>query len=91
MIHVVDKFILELEEQLKDKEIHIVTTLAAKKYLASEGYSKEMGARVMRRVIQEKVKTPLAEEVLFGALKSGGVCTIDFKSKKLHFSYSGKA
>ena len=91
MIHVVDKLILELEEQLKDKEIHIVTTLAAKKYLASEGYSKEMGARVMRRVIQEKVKTPLAEEVLFGALKSGGVCTIDFKSKKLHFSYSGKA
>lgn len=90
MIHVVEKMIRELEEQLKEKEIRIVATLNAKKYLATQGYSKEMGARVMRRVIAEQIKTPLSEEVLFGALKSGGVCTIDFKSKKLHFSYSGK-
>ena len=90
MIHVVEKMIFELEEQLKDKEIRIVATSAAKKYLAAEGYSKEMGARVMRRVIAEQIKTPLSEEVLFGALKLGGVCTIDLKAKKLHFSYSGK-
>ena len=49
-----------------------------------------MGARVMKRVIAEEIKTPLADEVLFGALKHGGVCTIDVKSQKLHFSYSGK-
>ncbi len=90
MIYVVEKMIRELEEQLKDKEIRIVATNAAKKYLAAEGYSKEMGARVMRRVIAEQIKTPLSEEVLFGKLKQGGVCTIDFKSKKLQFSYSGK-
>lgn len=89
MIHVVEKLLGELSDQLKDKHVEIVATTAAKKYLASEGYSKEMGARVMRRVIQEKIKTPLSEEVLFGKLKNGGVCKIDFKSQKLLFSYSG--
>ena len=89
MINVVEKLLNELTEQLKDKKVEIVATLAAKKQLASEGYSKEMGARVMRRVIQEKIKTPLAEEVLFGKLKNGGVCKIDYKSKKLVFKYSG--
>lgn len=89
MINVVEKLLNELTEQLKDKKVEIVATPAAKKYLASEGYSKEMGARVMRRVIQEKIKTPLSEEVLFGKLKNGGVCKIDYKSQKLVFSYSG--
>ncbi len=89
MVNIVEKLLNELSEQLKDKNVKVVATLAAKKQLASEGYSKEMGARVMRRVIQEQIKTPLAEEVLFGKLKNGGVCTIDVKSKKLLFSYSG--
>lgn len=89
MINVVEKLLGELTEQLKDKKVEIVASLAAKKYLASEGYSKEMGARVMRRVIQEQIKTPLSEEVLFGKLKNSGVCKIDFKSKKLVFEYSG--
>jgi len=89
MINVVEKLLGELTEQLNDKQVTIEATMAAKKYLASEGYSKEMGARVMRRVIQEQIKTPLSEEVLFGKLKNGGVCKIDYKSKKLVFSYSG--
>ena len=89
MINVVEKLLGELTEQLKDKNVEIVASLAAKKYLATEGYSKEMGARVMRRVIQEQIKTPLSEEVLFGKLKNGGVCKIDYKAKKLVFSYSG--
>ena len=89
MIHVVEKLLHELEEQLYDKHIRIVATLAAKKHLAEIGYSKEMGARVMRRVVGEQIKTPLSEEILFGKLKRGGVCTIDFKAKKLHFTYRG--
>lgn len=89
MIHVVEKLLHELEEQLHDKHIRIVATLAAKKHLAEIGYSKEMGARVMRRVVGEQIKTPLSEEILFGKLKRGGVCTIDFKAKKLHFTYRG--
>ncbi len=46
-----------------------------------------MGARVMKRVIQDLIKTPLSEEVLFGKLKNGGVCKIDYKAKKLVFEY----
>ena len=90
MILVVEKLLQELEDQLNDKHVHIEATLEAKKYLATKGYSKEMGARVMKRVIAEEIKTPLADEVLFGTLKHGGVCTIDIKSQKLYFSYSGK-
>jgi len=89
MIHVVEKLLRELEEQLHDKHVRIEATMEAKKYLAEQGYSKEMGARVMRRVMGEQIKTPLSEEILFGRLKSGGVCTIDFKAKKLHFTYRG--
>ena len=89
MIHVVEKLLGELEEQLHDKHIRIIATLSAKKYLAEEGYSKEMGARVMRRVVGEQIKTPLSEEILFGKLKHGGVCTIDVKAKKLYFTYRG--
>lgn len=89
MIHVVEKMLKELEAQLSDKHIRIEATLAAKKYLAEQGYSKEMGARVMRRVIAEQIKTPLSEEILFGKLKNGGVCAIDMKSKALHVTYRG--
>ena len=88
MILVVEKMLAELSEQLNDKHVSVDATIAAKKYLAQEGYSKEMGARVMRRVIQEHIKTPLSEEVLFGALKNGGVCHIDYASNKLVFTYS---
>lgn len=87
MISIVDKQLGELMEQLKDKKVTIEASLSAKKYLADEGYSKEMGARVMKRVIQDLIKTPLSEEVLFGKLKNGGVCKIDYKAKKLVFEY----
>jgi ATP-dependent Clp protease ATP-binding subunit ClpA len=89
MIKVVEKMLNELSDQLKDKKVAIKATPAAKKYLAEIGYSKEMGARVMRRVIQEQIKTPLSEEVLFGRLKNGGECLIDYKAKKLVFRYDG--
>ncbi|MDX1808832.1 MAG: ATP-dependent Clp protease ATP-binding subunit ClpA [Sulfurospirillaceae bacterium] len=87
MISIVQKMIDELENQLKDKKIKIVLTLAAKKYLAKEGYSSDMGARVMRRVIQEKIKTPLSDEILFGKLKNGGTVSIDYKKQNLTFKY----
>lgn len=89
MISIVEKLLSELEEQLKDKNITIKASDSAKKELANEGYSKDMGARVVKRVIQERIKTPLSEEVLFGALKNGGVCRIDFKNKKFTFNFNG--
>ncbi len=87
MIPIVQKMIDELEAQLKDKKITIKVSLAAKKYLAKEGYSADLGARVMRRVIQEKIKTPLSDEILFGKLKKGGTLSIDYKKNALTFQY----
>jgi ATP-dependent Clp protease ATP-binding subunit ClpA len=69
---VVDKLIVELEAQLEKNEVTIELEPAARAWIAERGYDKSMGARPMARVIQEHIKRPLAEELLFGALKQGG-------------------
>ncbi|WP_339614904.1 ATP-dependent Clp protease ATP-binding subunit ClpA [uncultured Gilvimarinus sp.] len=69
---VVDKFLTELQSQLDEKKVTLDVTEAARKWLAEHGYDEKMGARPMARLIQEKVKKPLAEAVLFGELASGG-------------------
>src|SRR5690554_471059 len=68
----VDKFVSELEFQLSDRDVHIVLSPAARDLVAAEGYDELLGARPLARVIQEKVKRPLAEEILFGRLQYGG-------------------
>lgn len=88
MVFVVEKLLTQLEEQLKEKNIKIEATSRAKKYLAEKGYSKELGARVMQRVISDEVKTPLSDEILFGKLKNGGIVKIDYKKKALEFEYT---
>ena len=88
MIFVVEKILDQLEEQLKEKNIKIEATSRAKKYLAEKGYSQELGARVMQRVISDEVKTPLSDEILFGKLKNGGTVSIDYKKKALAFEFS---
>lgn len=70
--HVVDKFIIELEAQLESKRVTIEVDEAGKRWLAERGYDPKMGARPMARVIQEHIKRPLADELLFGRLASGG-------------------
>jgi ATP-dependent Clp protease ATP-binding subunit ClpA len=70
--HVVDKFILELEAQLADKHVTVELDAAAKAWLARHGHDPAMGARPMARLIQDKVKKPLADELLFGKLANGG-------------------
>ncbi|MDO3382059.1 ATP-dependent Clp protease ATP-binding subunit ClpA [Gilvimarinus algae] len=74
---VVDKFLTELQTQLDEKKVTLEVTEAARKWLALHGYDEKMGARPMARLIQEKVKKPLAEAVLFGELSSGGVVAVD--------------
>ena len=69
---VVDKFILQLEAQLADRNVTIELTDEAREWLVKNGYDEAMGARPMARVIQTQIKTPLADEVLFGRLKGGG-------------------
>ena len=73
---VVDKFILQLEAQLADRNVNVELTDEARKWLVEHGYDEAMGARPMARVIQQKIKTPLADEVLFGKLKNGGTVRI---------------
>jgi len=80
---VVEKFILELEMQLEDRGVHIKMTPAAKAFIAEKGYDKHFGARPLKRVIQEEIKKPLADELLFGRLVEGGEVKIGFKNKSL--------
>ncbi len=90
MIHIVEKQLAELEMLLSDKGVTIEATKAAKEYLADKGYSDTLGARVMSRVIQDEVKTPLTDEVLFGKLRDGGVVELDIEDDKLILHYKSE-
>jgi len=79
IIQVVDKFILQLEAQLMDRNVHIELTPEAADWLAEKGYDDRMGARPLARVIQEHIKKPLAEELLFGKLTKGGLVRVMVK------------
>ena len=87
---VVDKFIVELQVQLDEKGVSLEITKDAKKWMASNGYDKAMGARPMARLIQEQLKKPLANELLFGELTQGGVARVAVKKDKLVINYESK-
>ncbi len=82
---VVDKFILQLELQLAEQNVHIQFDSEARAWLGERGYDKLYGARPMARLIQEKVKQPLAEELLFGKLANGGEVQVVIKENALSF------
>jgi ATP-dependent Clp protease ATP-binding subunit ClpA len=89
---VVRKFILQLEAELSDPNVMIELTDEPREWLVKKGYDESMGARPMARVIQAQIKTPLADEVLFGRLKGGGVVKVvvtadESGAKKLSFVY----
>jgi ATP-dependent Clp protease ATP-binding subunit ClpA len=87
---VVDKFIFELEAILADKNVTLTLEADARIWLAEHGYDEKMGARPMARLIQEAVKKPLAEDLLFGRLVDGGHVRIYVEDDKLAFSVEGK-
>ncbi len=77
ILRVVDKFLMQLEEQLHEKKVEVVFTDALKDYLAEHGFDPHMGARPMARLIQDTIRSALADELLFGRLANGGKVTVD--------------
>jgi len=87
---VVDKFMFEFEGQLEEKGVTLEVDTEARTWLAMRGYDPTMGARPMARIIQENIKKPLAEELLFGKLANGGHIRITVKDDSLHFEMESK-
>lgn len=85
---VVNKFLMELENQLVDKKVDIEVTTKAKEWLSSNGYDDKLGARPISRLINDKIKKPLANEILFGKLEGGGKVVVDIKNDELDFTFS---
>ena len=88
---VVDKFVIQLEQQLSDRHVTISLTDRAREWLAVEGYDELYGARPLARVIQDKIKKPLAEELLFGDLQDGGAVIVDIENGKATFQAEAAA
>lgn len=84
---ITQKMLDEISASLKDKKVAIKADMKAKRYLWEKGYSKEFGARNLKRVIQDEISTKLSEEILFGKLKNGGILNIGVKDDKLAFKF----
>ncbi|SMX38161.1 ATP-dependent Clp protease ATP-binding subunit ClpA [Maliponia aquimaris] len=89
IMQVVEKFVLQLEAQLLDRNVTIELTKPAAEWLADKGYDDKMGARPLGRVIQEHIKKPLAEELLFGKLTKGGIVKVSMRDGKLVLDLDG--
>ena len=89
ILQVVEKFVLQLEAQLMDRNVSIELSRPAAEWIADRGYDSKMGARPLGRVIQEHIKKPLAEELLFGKLLKGGLVKVGVKDGKLDLQMSG--
>ena len=88
----VDKFLIQLEEQLHEKKVEAVFTDALKNHLAEHGFDPLMGARPMARLIQDTIRSALADELLFGRLSSGGHVTVDLgKDNKVTLVFEEEA
>ncbi len=88
MEQIVDKFIRELSKQLAEKNVKIEITEAARKLLAEKGFDPAFGARPLARVLEETVKRPLTDELLFGALENGGTATVDAEGGEVAMRYA---
>jgi ATP-dependent Clp protease ATP-binding subunit ClpC len=90
MLRIVDKFVEELKVQLRENKVKVKLTDAGRKALAEEGYDPAFGARPLARVIEEQVKRPLTDELLFGRLEGGGTLTIDAEGGKIALRFEEK-
>jgi ATP-dependent Clp protease ATP-binding subunit ClpA len=92
ILRVVDKFLMQLEEQLHEKKVDISFTPALREYLADRGFDPQMGARPMSRLIQDTIRSALADELLFGRLASGGRVAVDIDGEgKVRLDFAEEA
>ncbi len=91
ILQIVDKFVCDLQVQLDKKQVVMELSPTARQWLADKGYDPAMGARPMGRVVQEQLKKPLANEILFGRLVSGGEVRVDLLNDELTFDYQESA
>jgi ATP-dependent Clp protease ATP-binding subunit ClpA len=91
ILRVVDKFLMQLEEQLHEKKVDAIFTDALKAHLAKHGFDPLMGARPMARLIQDTIRSALADELLFGRLANGGKVTVDVKDGKVGLEFEEEA
>ena len=91
ILRVVDKFLMQLDEQLHEKKVDAIFTDALKDYLADNGFDPLMGARPMARLIQDTIRSALADELLFGKLANGGKVTVDVKDGKVALEFAEEA
>ena len=84
MMKIVGKFLVELKDMVKDKDIALTITDDTLDYLVDKGFDPKMGARPLQRVIDKDIKRKLAREMLFGKLKNGGSLTIDYRNKEIY-------
>ena len=90
MEQIVDKFVLQLEQQLAERHVAITLTDEARAWLAKKGYDPVFGARPLARVVQKEIRDPLTDQILFGALEHGGTVTIGAADNQLTFAYEGR-
>jgi ATP-dependent Clp protease ATP-binding subunit ClpA len=90
MEEIVEKFVLQLEQQLAERRVAITLTPEARAWLAVKGYDPVFGARPLARVVQTEVRDPLTDQILFGALENGGTVTIGVADNALTFAYEGR-
>ena len=90
MEQIVEKFVLQLEQQLAERHVAITLTPDARAWIAVKGYDSVFGARPLARVVQKEVRDPLTEEILFGTLEHGGTVTIGVASNQLTFAYESR-
>ena len=91
MRQVVDKFMRELADQLADKGVTLELTAAARQYLADKGHDPANGARPLGRLVQDEIKRPLGDELLFGKLEHGGHVRVGLRDGKVHFQLDSKS
>jgi len=90
LVTIVDRELDKLNALLKGKKVKVKVGKKAKEYLANEGYDERYGARHIARVIDQKIKEALTDEILFGKLKKGGTVKVSFKHDQLVFTFAGK-